>query len=307
MSDQDSGFQVPRGQMPGAQPGQQSIPGAGGAEIPNVKPPEGAEEQPVEGPAAPSTEMPGVTPTEQPAEQPLKHNDEIGVPKAPENPFQTPKAQPPQHEQLHLFDVTAPPGMQPMPSAPAVSIPGGRPPTPGNPIQFPGTFSHFIPMMVVHSSEFIYANDALSEYFETMKMARQPIYVQILQHVTMELSGGKIPLPGAESYGTSKEGVPLYRVMDLGYNPDTGMRENADVNVLQGAPEWQGQWIDVKPGSRGEVLDYEPALKMAYVLVPLNYPEGGDVRLHPHSIKGWVDYKDLKPLPSAGTPWRKSK
>lgn len=320
MSDMEDGYETPRGQAGGAQPGQESIPG-----MPFAGPDAEAAEQEFTPQEAPTEEAPGAeTPPPEETEQvsmpgtprktappphsgpsELQHNKDLTIPKQPESPYGTPKQQPPQHEQLHLFDVTAPPGMQPMPGASPVSVPGGRPPTPGNPVQFPGTFSHFIPVMTLRTSAFIVAGDAMTDYFDTQRAANQPIYVALTNLVALERSGGKIPLPGALPYGTSGEGVPLYRVMDLGWNPATGRRENADVNVLQGAPEQTGTYSDVSPGRRAEVLDFDPSLRMVYISVPLNYPEGGDVRLHPHSLKGWVDYADVRPVQVTGSPWRK--
>lgn len=314
MSDTEPGFQVPRGQMPGAQPGQETIPGMPFA-APDVEKAQKEFQAPAEGPGednSPSErdtlppEDTGGVPSKPGPKPGLPHTDDLTLPKRPETPFQNEPKQPQtQYEQLHLFDVTAPPGMQPVPGASPVSIPGGRPATPGNPIAFPGTFSHFIPIMTLRTSNFIYAGDALTDYFETQRAARQPIYVTLTNLVTLELSGGKIPVPGAMPYGTSSEGVPLYKVMELGFNPETGMRENVDVNMLQGAPEQTGTYTDVPPGRRGEVVDFDPNLRMAYVVIPLNYPEGGDVRLHPHSLKGWVDYSDIRPAPRGITPWRK--
>lgn len=289
------------------QPKQQTIPGMPFSNPMTDKPhqqkpgmPEPEEGQAPAGPEAPPANLPGTSPNVT-----LPHTDDLTMPKQPESPFAVPKAPaPPQHEQLKLFDINAPPGMQPNPQAPAVSIPGGRPPTPGNPIGFPGTFSHFIPMMIVRSSKFIYAKDAMSEYFETQRAAMKPLYVTLKTMVTLEQTGGKLPMPEAVPYGTSSEGVSLYNVMDLGFNPETGLRENADVNALQGAPAQTGKWTDVPPGRKAEVLDFDDSLKMAYIVVPLNYPEGGDVRLHPHALKGWVDYKDIKPAGAGASPWR---
>ena len=293
LGDVEPGFQVPQGQKAPA-PGQQALP------VPDQTPVTDTEE---EAPAAPTEEAPTQAPAPAPTE--LPHTQDLTIPKQTESPYSVPKQLPPQHEQLHLFDVTAPPGMQPVPMAAPVSIPGGRPPTPGNPIQFPGTFSRFIPMMTIRTSEFIYAKDALSDFFEQQRAAHMPIYVTTVSMVALERSGGKIPIPGAVPYGASSEGIPLYRVMDLGWNPQTGMRENSDVNVLQGAPEQSGTYSDVPPGKRAEVLDFDSTLRMAYIVVPLDYPEGGDVRLHPHSLKGWVDYKDIRPAPNSASPWRK--
>jgi len=206
----------------------------------------------------------------------------------------------PQYQQLELFDITRPIGQQPYPSATPVSVPGKTPPTPGSPVIFPGTFSHFIPVIRVYSNEFIYsAGEDLDAYFESLDGS--PTYVTLTSDVALELSGGKIPVPGAEPYGYSDEGVALYRVVDLGFNPQTGRRERADAGALQGAPEQTGTYGNAKTGRRAEVLDYDPTLKMAYIAVPLNY-EGQDVRLHPHLMKGWVDYSDIRP--ASNNPWR---
>lgn len=314
MGDQEPGYQAPRGQKVGpAGPGQETLPEMGMTPDtdqrifdPNEegvsRAPEGEETTP-ESPAIPETPFP-TKPQEHPQAQPS--TQDLTIPKAPESPFGTPKAPAiPQREQLQLFDITAPPGMQPIPGAAPVSVPGGRPPTPGNPVVFPGTFSHFIPVMTMRTSAFIVSKDALTDYFEMQRNAHRPITVALTNLVALERSGGKLPVPGALSYGTSSEGVPLYRVADLGWNPTTGQRENSDVNALQGAPEQQGTYSDASPGKRCEVLDFDPALKMAYVVLPLNYPEGGDVRLHPHSLKGWVDYADIRPVQDASTVWRK--
>lgn len=285
MTDQPLGYQAPPGQAPGAAPGQLPLPPTG--------------------PLPPMATQPG---TGQPMTgQPMPSTTDLGIgpqPKPPYNPVQIPKK--PQLEQLQLFDITAPPGMQPTPQATPVSVPGGAQPTPGSPVIFPGTFSHFIPTLSIHVSDFIYASDALTDYFEAQRAAGQPIYVALTRMATLELTGGKIPMPGAQPYGISSENVPLYKVMELGYNPDTGMRENADVNALQGAPEQTGTYADVPPGKRGEVLDYDPVMRMAYVFFPLNYPGGEDIRLHPHGLKGWVDYASLRPLVTQQrTPFRR--
>ena len=78
--------------------------------------------------------------------------------------------------------------------------------------------------------------------------------------------------------------VPIYRVADLGWNPETGRRENADVNRLQGAPAQTGTFATARKGKRAQVIDWDPALKMVYVFVPIDY-QGQDVRLHPHAMK----------------------
>ena len=240
-------------------------------------------------PAAPPAPVPGTTP--------LVTGPQ---PQTPVVPPPSPVSQPaPQLQQLQLFDITRPIGQQPYPQAPAVSVPGKTPPTPGNPVQFPGTFSHFVPVVSVRLSDFVYAAAPDVEGF----LDGGGRTVALANDVALELSGGKIPVPGAEPYDLSDEGVPIYRVADLGYNPATGRRENADVNALQGAPEQSGTFATARRGTRATVIDYDPALKMVYVFVPIDY-QGQDVRLHPHAMKGWVDYSDVKP--SAGRdPFRR--
>lgn len=300
ITEMPEGYQVPRGQK-------QSPAGPGQMAIPGVHPEQPGTEQRQFEPGEPEETPPGEP---QPAAAPptaVPSNQDLTMPKAPESPFSTPKQQPPQHEQLELFDITAPPGQQTPGAPPIVSVPGGSPPTPGNPVKFPGTFSHFIPVLALHTSQFIYANDSLSEYFDTQRAAGQPIHVALLNSVALERSGGKIPVPGAQPYGVSQEGIPLYNVMELGWNPQTQERENADVNLLQGAPEQTGTYSDVPPGKYAEVLDYEPSLKMAFIVVPLNYPDGVDSRLHPHLLKGWVSYSDLRPVAPKRSPFRRKK
>jgi hypothetical protein len=285
MSDEDMGFQAPRGQMPGATPGQQQIPNQEPVDLqhPNAPRTFSPEEQ-----AAPTSPTPQALPSTQNLVQ--------GQP--PQMPFNAPQTpQQPQLQQLQLFDITAPPGMQPVPQGAPVSVPGGRPATPGNPVTFPGTFSHFIPIFTIRSSGFVYASDDLNDYFEDQRGQGLPIYAALTQPVTLEMRGGKIPMPDAQSMGVSSEGVPMYRVLDLGYNPETGERENASVNALMGAPELTGTYTDAPVGKHAEILDYNPQLKMAYVTIPLNYPGGEDCRLHPHQLAGWVDYKSLRALP----------
>ena len=299
MSGEDQGYQAPGGQAPGAMPGQEQLP-MGPTQIAPYDPEAGIFGPAPTGPEYTAPEQPETPPdTTQPAQAPipvstpsgpLPGNKDIAIPGQPQSPFSTqPHTTPvqparPQKEQLHLFDITAPPGMQPTPQAPAVSIPGGRPPTPGNPVQLPGTFSHFIPTFVAYSSEFVYASDNLTDYFEQCRAAHQPIIVTLTKPVLLERSGGKIPVPGAQPYGTTSEGIPMYRVLDLGYNPATQQRENSDVNALQGAPEQQATYSDAPAGKRAEVIDFDPSLKMVYIVVTLDYPDGGDVRCRVHHL-----------------------
>ena len=100
--------------------------------------------------------------------------------------------------------------------------------------------------------------------------------------------------------------MPIYKVMDLGYDPVLQRRMRADEGGPHGpgAPEARGNFTQVVPGSRAEVAYIEPYLKSAFIRVPLNYPEGFDVRLHPHHLEGWVDYSDIVPDPVQRTPFR---
>jgi hypothetical protein len=88
--------------------------------------------------------------------------------------------------------------------------------------------------------------------------------------------------------------------IDLGYDPVRQQRIPAS-EPPAGAPEQQGVYSDAQAGKRAEVLDYEPSLRMVYLNVPLH--DSGP--LHPHSLMGWVDYSDIRPLPGAMTPARK--
>ena len=165
--------------------------------------------------------------------------------------------------------------------------------------------SFSIPVIALKTSEFHYSQDDLLTYLEAQRADDLPMYAALRRPVTLELRGGKIPIPGAQPYDISSEGVSLYNVADLGWNPDTQQRENADVNEVGGAPEQRGTFLTIPARRYGEVLDYEPSLKWAFFSVPMNYPEGGDVRLHPMSASGWVSFSDLRPLPGMGkSPFR---
>lgn len=263
-----------------AGPGQEQIPGLG----PAGAPPEMLE-------AAPSGEQP-TSPSQQ----------DITLPPQPASPFNvTPKVPVKAPlQQLHLFDITAPPGMQPVPPVNPVSIPGGSPPSPTNPVQFPGTFSHFLPIFTVQSNQFHYADDEFGAWIQAERaQGRTPIVI-LNRPVTLEQRGGKIPMPGAQPIGVTPEGVPQYRVLDLGYDPMTQQRVPATA-FPAGAPEQQGVYSDAAAGKRAEVLDYEPSMQMIYVNVPLN--TSGP--LHPHGLVGWVDIKDVRAAPGATTPARR--
>jgi len=293
------GQRAPQPAIPGMEPGEaprevQRRP----METEGVPPPEEAAPIPTQ-PAQPPLPAPA-PPAAPPAATPPVVGPPPQMPVVPPSPVSVPTA--PQHEQLQLFDITRPIGQQPYPSATPVSVPGKTPPTPGNPIAFPGTFSHFAPVIRVRSSRFVWADADPTELY----LRDGGRYVSLVTDQALELSGGKIPVPGAQPFDVSSEGVPIYRVADLGWNPETGRRENADVNALQGAPEQTGTYGTARAGQRAEVLDWDPALQMAYLLLPVGY-QGQDVRLHPHAMKGWVDLKDLRPAPGrdpARQGWR---
>lgn len=302
----EEGYQPLPGQRRGPLPGQEKM-FAPEEEMPREVTPawrEAPTEEQVQEEAppeeAPPTQpaIPPITrPPAAPATTPLVTGPMPTTPVVPPAPVSQPTK--PQYQQLELFDVTRPIGQQPLPAATPVSVPGKTPPTPANPVQFPGTFSHFVPVIRVRSSEFIYAQSSgVAAYLEDGGK-----FVALVNDVALELTGGKIPVPGAQPIDYSEEGVPLYRVADLGWNPDTGRRENADENALQGAPEQTGTYATARKGSRAAVLDYDPALRMAYLFVPLHY-QGQDVRLHPHGMKGWVDFSDLRPAARGGDPAR---
>lgn len=286
MEDMDQGYKAPAGQATGpAGPGQQKLPfmneqQADMGEVPET--PDGAAPE-----AAP-------TPS---ADDLIK-----GIP--PQSPFgERPKpAAPPQREQLQLFDITAPPGVSPIPlqGIPPVSVPGGAPPSPQSPVQFPGTFSHFIPTVSLHTSSFQrIAADPFEEWIRAvMATGRTPI-AQLTKDVTLEARGQKIPMPGAEPKDYSPHGIPVYKTLDLGYDPESDMRVPATKDP-GGAPEMKGMFADARRGSKAEIIDVEPNLRMAYVIVPLD--KMGP--LHAHLLAGWVDYADLRPLPDATTPFR---
>jgi len=187
----------------------------------------------------------------------------------------------------------------PIAPMPPVSVPGGAPATPSNPVQFPGTFSHFIPTISVESDEFMkYAADAFEEWVMAVKATGQTPIVQLARDVTLEARGGKHPMPGAEPKSIDPSGLPIYRTVDLGYDPESGLRVPATTPPA-GAPERTGTFADARRGQKDEVIDVESNLKMAYIIVPTSLGP-----LHPHLLAGWVDFSDLRPLPDARTPFR---
>lgn len=289
---EEPGYAAPGGQATSpAGPGQLGLPGLGPAGSPSVPAPTGTEEVGDTGMAtAPTGDQP--SPPSQQA---------ITVPPQPASPFnQNPKRpNKPQRDQLQLFDITAPPGMQPVPPMLPVSVPGGRPATPSNPVQFPGTFSHFLPIFTIEA-DFHYAQDEFEQWLTAERSQGRTPIGQLVRPVALEQSGGKIPMPGAEPANYTPEGIAQYPVLQLGYDPATNARVPASTPPA-GAPEQQGVYSDAPAGKKVEILDFEPSMRMVYVNVPLQFSGP----LHPHSLRGWVNYDDIRPLPGALTPARK--
>lgn len=221
-----------------------------------------------------------------------------------------------QRQQLQLWDIPSG-GGKPMPATAPVSInQPPMPPDPTNPINMPGKFSFFshkAKFGLVKPQigfDFRYAADPFQGWL-TDQLARGYTPRVIVRHpnLYLEARGGKIPIPGASPMGVSREGVPLYNFMDLGWDPERQMRIKAEEGgpYGPGAPEWRGQWVPVNQGSRAEVSHIEPLLSSAYVRVPLHYPGNPrpDARLHPKHLEGWVDFKDIMQDPIQRSPFRK--
>lgn len=233
--------------------------------------------------------------------KPVPTQQQIALPNQPQVP-QGPE-QPAQREQLQLFPINpiVPPGQAP----PAVSVPGGRPPTPGNPIGIPNAFSKYIPVIAVKTSTFYYGADDFEQQVQALLQSGQRAIVQLRQPQTLEQRGGKIPMPGAQPFDVNGEGVSKYRTLDLGYDPDLGQRVRADETREEGkggAPEQRGVYSEAARGRRGEIVDIEPMLKQVRVHIPLNESD----RLHPHYLDGWVHYDDVLLTTGVKPPfWKK--
>jgi len=209
----------------------------------------------------------------------------------------------PQRDHMQLFDVIPPqPGTEAQPGQPLpVSTPGGRPPTPGNPVGIPGALSHFIPVVAVRLSDFHYAvQDDFEQMVQDALRSSQRVTVQLRQPAMLEQRGGKIPMPTAQPLDTNEEGIATYRMLDMGYDPDTDMRVRADERP-GGAPEQRGVYSEAPRGRRAEVTDIEPSMKMVHIQVPLN----ASGPLHPHYLAGWVSYTDVLALPESQSPFWK--
>jgi hypothetical protein len=218
-----------------------------------------------------------------------------------------PNPQQPLYNQMSLWDATIPTATgQGLPPTNPVSIPGGRPPSPMNPLDglgMPGmnTFStvHFSNKM---EFDYHYAKDPFEEWGNAL-LARgyNPRVMVTKPGLHLEARGGKIPVPGAEPIGMTAEGLPRYRTLDLGWHPQLQRRMNANEGGPHGsgAPEQTGNFVEVKPGMQAELRAIEPALKSAYIAIHLP----GSPALHPHQLAGWVDYDDIAPHPNQTSPF----
>lgn len=256
------------------------------------------------------TEPPPNTPEQQDA-----------IPQAPEvppgspppvNPWTNlPRQQPanPLYQQMTLWDATVPNAGGPgLPAINPVSIPGGRPSSPLNPLDQLGTggintLSHLSSIVYSTATDFAWhfsknpfedwATSLLARGFTPRVMFKNPVH--------LEARGGKIPVPGAVPVGETSDGIPQYRTLDLGWNPTLQRRMNADEGGPhgRGAPELLGQFHEVQPGMQAELRYIEPKLKSAFVAVPL--PGSGP--LHPKELSAWVDYDDITAHPNQRSPF----
>lgn len=154
-----------------------------------------------------------------------------------------------------------------------------------------------IPITVEANSflDFGDGKDEFTQWFNEIIAQGGTASAQLTRDVTLELRGGKIPMPDAQPIGMTAEGIEEYRWQDLGYDPETGERVNANER-LHGAPEWRGQFATMVAGKRAIVLAVEPITKMADIMVPLH----SSGKLMPHMARGWVNYDDLTPISYEG-------
>jgi hypothetical protein len=309
VADQEEGYQAPRGQRTreftedeifdrgkGQLTEQQADLGIDLAKLPRSFSPDDK--------APPITSLPDAR---QQIEQQMPAQPASPIAPRPANPFAAPKQTGPRkpgQDHLKLFDITAPPGGQPVLPTSPVSIPGKNPAgweNPTNPTQFPGTYSSVSEVRYsnLKRSEFHWsAAPDIEAWYALQRKGNTKAVFQLTKPVALEVRGGKIPVPGAVPIGESQDGIPKYRTLDLGWHPELEQRVNAD-HGPHGAPEARDQFADLHPGRRGEVVGIEPLLKMVRVHIPLN-----DVgRLHPHIADGWISYDDIAPLTSTGTPF----
>jgi hypothetical protein len=244
---------------------------------------------------APQPQQPQAPPTRQ----------DIVLPKQPRVPtYKRPRRKvKPQRGQMNLFDVTLPPGaeqaqmqMQPPPKSVYVN----NPPDPNDPLNSgPSRFSHAIPVVAVDQWEFHYSQkDGFEEAVQQAMQQGQRSVVQLLHPAMLEQRGGKVPHPTAQPIDYTGEGVPKYRMLDLGWDEQEQRRIRADERP-NGAPEERGRYSEAPAGRRAEVTDIEPSMKMVHIHVPLN--DSGP--LHPHYLAGWVSYDDVMLVPDARAPF----
>lgn len=176
------------------------------------------------------------------------------------------------------------------------------------PYEYPpnGEKTATIPVFALAVSEFFhYAGDELTQYLLEQQQAGLSMYVALRRPATLELRGGKIPVPGAVPYDVSSEGVSMYKYLELGWNPETNSRQGANPENIQGAPEQRGVYAEFPANRRAEVTDFDASLAWANIIVPLNYSDGFDARLHTHQGEGWVSFSDLRPIYPTRSPYRK--
>lgn len=164
------------------------------------------------------------------------------------------------------------------------------------------SFDHFPPIFHLATDTFVYAagNDVENWYNACKQNRVKPIF-QLRKTVHLQARGGKIPMPGAQPIDVTKDGLPKYKLLDLGWDPQSKQRIPSNhPQFPNGAPENQDLSADVRAGRRGEVTDIEPFLKMVHVQVPIN--DTGP--LHPHLFQGWVSYDDIVPLDTLKDPFR---
>jgi len=107
---------------------------------------------------------------------------------------------------------------------------------------------------------------------------------RILEPLSLEQRGGKIPMPGAEPTGTTGDGVPKYRVKDLGYDPDANIRAGS------AGPELRGAYTTVQPGTPCEILDIDEVAGRCWIAVDCLHSGP----LHPHQLVGWAALDQLR-------------
>ncbi len=227
------------------------------------------------------TQQQGIAPDQHPNEEMLN---------APTNPF-SPENQPIQRQHLNLPDIGHP-QIGPQPQQPSIPDPNG--PTPEDPHKIPGTFSSLnFPVFVLNTDKFVYAKATDLDMIEQRLNAGERIVCQLRKPAHMEQRQGKIPMPNAMPSNITDEGVEIYKVMDLGYNPETGERENNEVGNFNPSTEQRGKYSEIKAGRRGSIIDVEPLMKMVLVQVPF----ANTGALLPRYAEAWLNVNDIAVLP----------